>query len=163
MWVTVWVKVLTHTLIHNKLRQKVRKTARFPKKTGCFGAGGVIRTHDLLITKSGRGPENADFKRFRGLSARNQMVSGRLVSAVSIRSFPRVGHGVGQGGFRGFTKTVKICTGVTKEYGCRFWQPYSCSIAVYLTIQRYRKVTTSARVQRGVGALCITLPAYSPE
>ena len=50
MWVTVWVKVLTHTLSRNKLRQKVRKTARFPKKTGCFGAGGVIRTHDLLIT-----------------------------------------------------------------------------------------------------------------
>lgn len=75
------------------------------------GAGGVIRTHDLLITKSGRSPESADFRRFRGLSARSQMVSGRLVSAVSIRSFPCVG----QNDFRGFTKTVKICTGVTEE------------------------------------------------
>ena len=50
MWVTVWVKVLTHTLTHNKSRQKVRKTPDFRKKSGVFGAGGVIRTHDLLIT-----------------------------------------------------------------------------------------------------------------
>ena len=50
MWVTVWVKVLTHTVTHNKSRQKVRKTPDFRKKSGVFGAGGVIRTHDLLIT-----------------------------------------------------------------------------------------------------------------
>ena len=120
MWVTVWVKVLTHTLIHNKLRQKVRKTARFPKKTGCFGAGGVIRTHDLLITKSGRDPETADFRRFWGLSARYQMVSARLVSAVSARSFPRVGHGVGQNHLQRLIKykAVKFCTSVTEEYPC---------------------------------------------
>ena len=70
-------------------------------KSGVFGAGGVIRTHDLLITKSGRSPENADFRRFRGLSARYQMVSGRLASAVSTRSFSRVGHGVGHMTFTG--------------------------------------------------------------
>lgn len=75
----------------------------------------MIRTHDLLITKSGQGPENADFRHFRGLFARNQMVSGCLVSVVSTRSFPRVGHGVGQNDFREFTKTVKICTGVTED------------------------------------------------
>ena len=56
----------------------------------------MIRTHDLLITKSGRGPENADFRRFRGIFAHDRMVSEHLVSVVSIRSFPRVGHGVGQ-------------------------------------------------------------------
>ena len=50
MWVTVWVKVLTHTLTHIKSCQKVRKTPDFRMKSGVFGAGGVIRTHDLLIT-----------------------------------------------------------------------------------------------------------------
>ena len=50
MWVTVWVKVLTHTLARNKCRQEVRKTPDFSTKSGVFGAGGVIRTHDLLIT-----------------------------------------------------------------------------------------------------------------
>ena len=45
------------------------------------------------------------------------MVSDHLISAVSTRSFPRVGQRVGQNGFRGFTKTVKTCTGVTEE--CR--------------------------------------------
>ena len=96
MWVTVWVKVLTHTLTHIKSCQKVRKAPDFSTKSGAFGAGGVIRTHDLLITKSGRSHKSADFRRFRGLSAHYQIVSSRLVSAVSTRSFPRVGHGVGQ-------------------------------------------------------------------
>ena len=33
------------------LPEKVRKTARFQKKTGCFGAAGQIRTADLILTK----------------------------------------------------------------------------------------------------------------
>ena len=68
----------------------------------------MIRTHDLLITKSGQDPENADFMRFRDTSARNQMVSEHLVSVVSTRSFPRVGHGVGQNGFRGLLRVAKL-------------------------------------------------------
>ena len=61
-------------------------------------------------------PESADFRRLRSIFARNQMVSGRPVSAVSIRSFRRVGHGVGQNDFRGFTKSGNTCAGVNKDY-----------------------------------------------
>ena len=50
MWVTVWVRILTHTLARNKCCQEVRKTPDFRTKSDAFGAGGVIRTHDLLIT-----------------------------------------------------------------------------------------------------------------
>lgn len=41
-----------------------------------------------------KGPENAAFRHFRGLSARYQMVSDRLIPTVSVRSFPRVGQRV---------------------------------------------------------------------
>ena len=105
------------TLSHSPAERHNTQNSRPPFGRTAVGASGRIRTGDLLITKSGQGPKSADFRRFRGLSAHYQIVSSRLVSAVSTRSFPRVGHGVGQGGFRGFTKTVKICTGVTEEYG----------------------------------------------
>ena len=43
--------------VPHKSRQKIRKTPDFRMKSGVFGAGGVTRTHDLLITKSGQSPK----------------------------------------------------------------------------------------------------------
>ena len=43
---------LTHTLTHNVFDIFVTKKHRKPKFSMLFGAGGVTRTHDLLITKS---------------------------------------------------------------------------------------------------------------
>ena len=41
---------LTHTLTHNVFDIFVTKKHRKPKFSMLFGAGGVTRTHDLLIT-----------------------------------------------------------------------------------------------------------------
>ena len=41
---------LTHTLPHNVFDIFVTKKHRKPKFSMLFGAGGVTRTHDLLIT-----------------------------------------------------------------------------------------------------------------
>ena len=76
----------------------------------------MTRTPDLLITKSSKGPENADFRRFRGLFARCQMVSGSLISTVSVRSFPRVGQRVGQNGFRRFHQSKSVMLKLQAPY-----------------------------------------------
>ena len=50
MWVTVWVRQLTHILTHTFFSVFAAKKHRKPKFSMLFGAGGVTRTHDLLIT-----------------------------------------------------------------------------------------------------------------
>ena len=50
MWVTVWVRQLTHILTHTFFSFFAAKKHRKPKFSMLFGAGGVTRTHDLLIT-----------------------------------------------------------------------------------------------------------------
>ena len=50
MWVTVWVRQLTHILTHTIFSVFAAKKHRKPKFSMLFGAGGVTRTHDLLIT-----------------------------------------------------------------------------------------------------------------
>ena len=50
MWVTVWVRQLTHILTHTIFSVFATKKHRKPKFSMLFGAGGVTRTHDLLIT-----------------------------------------------------------------------------------------------------------------
>lgn len=50
MWVTVWVRQLTHTVTHTIFSVFATKKHRKPKFSMLFGAGGVTRTHDLLIT-----------------------------------------------------------------------------------------------------------------
>ena len=50
MWVRVWVRQLTHILTHTFLSVFATKKHRKPKFSMLFGAGGVTRTHDLLIT-----------------------------------------------------------------------------------------------------------------
>ena len=50
MWVTVWVRQLTHILTHTIFSVFAAKKHRKPKFSMLFGAGGVTRTPDLLIT-----------------------------------------------------------------------------------------------------------------
>jgi hypothetical protein len=50
VWVTVWVRQLTHILTHTIFSVFAAKKHRKPKPSMLFGAGGVTRTHDLLIT-----------------------------------------------------------------------------------------------------------------
>ena len=60
------------------------------------GAGRRIRTPDLLITKSRKKSENIVFRTFLIVSAGTEILFRTHVSTASVRSFPRVGHGVGQ-------------------------------------------------------------------
>ncbi len=50
MWVTVWVRQLTHILARTIFGVFAMKKHRKPKFSVLFGAGGVTRTPDLLIT-----------------------------------------------------------------------------------------------------------------
>ena len=50
VWVTVWVRQLTHILTHTIFSVFATKKHRKPKFSMLFGAGGVTRTPDLLIT-----------------------------------------------------------------------------------------------------------------
>ena len=50
VWVTVWVRQLTHILTHTIFSVFATKKHRKPKFSVLFGAGGVTRTPDLLIT-----------------------------------------------------------------------------------------------------------------
>ena len=77
MWVTVWVRQLTHILIHTIFSVFAAKKHRKPKFSMLFGAGGVTRTHDLLIT-------NQLLYRLSYTSASIQMrVSQRIYSNAS--------------------------------------------------------------------------------
>ena len=50
VWVTVWVRQLTHISTHTIFSVFATKKHRKSKFSMLFGAGGVTRTHDLLIT-----------------------------------------------------------------------------------------------------------------
>ena len=50
VWVRVWVRQLTHILTHTFFSFFATKKHRKPKFSMLFGAGGVTRTPDLLIT-----------------------------------------------------------------------------------------------------------------
>lgn len=51
VWVTVWVRQLTRILTHTIFSVFATKKHRKPKFSVLFGAGGVTRTPDPLITK----------------------------------------------------------------------------------------------------------------
>ena len=74
---------LTHTLTHNICGIFATKKHRKPKFSMLFGAGGVTRTHDLLITKYIRGLRLTVFKALGAFS------SGILrTSAPPVPLFP---------------------------------------------------------------------------
>ena len=61
-----------------------------------FGAGGVTRTHDLLITKCIRALHLTVFRDFGAFPLGILREVRPILSIVFVRSFPRVGLGVGQ-------------------------------------------------------------------
>ena len=62
-----------------------------------FGAGGVTRTHDLLITKCIGVLHLTVFRDFGAFPLGILREVRPILSIVFVRSFPRVGHGVGHG------------------------------------------------------------------
>ena len=87
---------LTHTLTHNICGIFATKKHRKPKFSMLFGAGGVTRTHDLLITKCIGVLRLAVFRDFGAFPLGILREVRPILSIVFVRSFPRVGHGVGQ-------------------------------------------------------------------
>ena len=61
-----------------------------------FGAGGVTRTHDLLITKCIGVLHLTVFRDFGAFPLGILREVHPILSIVFVRSFPRVGHGVGR-------------------------------------------------------------------
>ena len=61
-----------------------------------FGAGGVTRTHDLLITKCIQTLRLTVFRDFGAFPLGILREVRPILSTVFVRSFSRVGHGVGQ-------------------------------------------------------------------
>ena len=89
-------KSLPHTLTHNICGIFVTKKHRKPKFSMLFGAGGVTRTHDLLITKCIGALHLTVFRDFGAFPLGILWEVRPILSIVFVRSFPRVGHGVGQ-------------------------------------------------------------------
>ena len=69
-----------------------------------FGAAGQIRTADLILTNHRRAFQPLLYKALRRFFCPKRMRSQPVCSIVSVRSFPRVGHGVGQTTFRTRTR-----------------------------------------------------------
>ena len=74
-----------------------------------FGAGGVTRTHDLLITKCIGALHLTVFRDFGAFPLGILREVRPILSIVFARSFPRVGHGVGQSTFRARTREAPPC------------------------------------------------------
>ena len=72
------------------------KKHRKPKFSMLFGAGGVTRTHDLLITKCIGVLRLTVFRDFGAFPLGILREVRPILSIVFVRSFPRVGLGVGQ-------------------------------------------------------------------
>ena len=100
MWVRVWVRQLTRILTHTIFSIFATKKHRKPKFSMLFGAGGVTRTHDLLITKCIGVLHLTVFRDFGAFPLGILWEVHPILSIVFVRSFPRVGHGVGQSFFK---------------------------------------------------------------
>ena len=70
------------------------------------------RPHPYQVIKS---IQPIDFQGFRAIFAQKDDVFGSLFSIAPIRSFPRVGHGVGQGVP---ASHETLCAGLTNILGC---------------------------------------------
>ena len=87
---------LTHILSRTIFGVFATKKHRKPKFSMLFGAGGVTRTHDLLITKCIGALHLTVFRDFGAFPLGILWEVRPILSIVFVRSFPRVGHGVGQ-------------------------------------------------------------------
>ena len=83
-------------LIGRKSCKNRRKTAYFRRNKLFSGAAGRIRTADLILTKWLKAPKVLLSSAFGAFLFQKSVAFGAFLSIVSIRSFPRVGHGVGQ-------------------------------------------------------------------
>ena len=92
VWVTVWVRQLTHILTHTFFSVFATKKHRKPKFSMPFGAGGVTRTHDLLITKCIGALHLTVFRDFGAFPLGILWEVRPILSIVFVRSFPRVGQ-----------------------------------------------------------------------
>ena len=107
VWVTVWVRRLTHILTHTVSGEKVRKIPEIIRFQGFSGAAGRIRTADLILTKWLKPPKVLLSSAFGAFLFQRCVVFRAFRSIVSIRSFPRVGHGVGQAVFSSNTMPLR--------------------------------------------------------
>ena len=96
MWVRVWGRQLTRILTHTIFSVFAAKKHRKPKFSMLFGAGGVTRTHDLLITKCIGVLRLTVFRDLGAFPLGILWEVHPILSTVSIHSFRCVGHGVGQ-------------------------------------------------------------------
>ena len=110
VWVTVWGRQLTHILTHTFFSVFAAKKHRKPKFSMLFGAGGVTRTHDLLITKCIRALRLTVFRDFGAFPLGILREVRPILSIVFVRSFPRVGLGVRRITFRIRTRGVPLTT-----------------------------------------------------
>ena len=117
VWVTVWVRRLTHILTHTVSAKKARKIPEIIRFQGFSGAAGRIRTADLILTKWLKAPKVLLFSAFGVFLFQRCVVFRAFHSIVSIRSFPRVCHGVGQ-----TENTGRISCRMPVFSSCRFAQ-----------------------------------------
>ena len=83
---------LTHTLTHNICGIFATKKHRKPKFSMLFGAGGVTRTHDLLITKCIGVLRLTVFRDFGAFPLGILREVRPILSTIFVRSFSRVGQ-----------------------------------------------------------------------
>ena len=83
---------LTHILTHTVFGVFATKKHRKPKFSMLFGAGGVTRTHDLLITKCIGVLRLTVFRDFGAFPLGILREVRPILSIVFVRSFPRVGQ-----------------------------------------------------------------------
>ena len=94
--VTVWVRRIAHILTHTIFGVFATKKHRKPKFSMLFGAAGQIRTADLILTKCIGVLRLAVFRAFGAFPLGILREVRPILSIVFVRSFPRVGLGVGQ-------------------------------------------------------------------
>ena len=82
--------------ICSKSCKKQKKTPEIRRFQVFFGAADQIRTGDLILTNHRRAFQPLLYKALRRYFCPKRIRSQPVCSIVSVRSFPRVGHGVGQ-------------------------------------------------------------------
>ena len=97
--------------------KKVRKIPEIKRFQGFSGAAGRIRTADLILTNCSKAPKVLLSSAFGVFLFQRCVAFGAFRSMCSIRSFPRVGHGVGQA-----ENTGRISCRMPVFSSCRFAQ-----------------------------------------
>ena len=100
-------------LTFSETKQKPLKTQGFQG----FGAAGRIRTADLILTNCSKAPKVLLSSAFGVFLFQRCVAFGAFRSMCSIRTFPRVGHGVGQA-----ENTGRISCRMPVFSSCRFAQ-----------------------------------------